>query len=186
MKAAYYNTPHVAIAVNYKAGSSSLARAVIAAHYPEIERRITGPSTFYPVGLGPDSVRWHRMCPKVHPMQRPVTALMVRHPVDRFVSACTESKVSSYSAKLSELESHGWGRDPHFWPQSRLAIGNTVMYFRFPDELDQLAEQADLMLPLPIINRANQAGPAPTADEVARIERLYDKDLVVYHQTYAD
>lgn len=185
MRSVYFDTPAAAVAVNYKAGSSSLARAIIAAHHPRIEAVLTTPhgsgtGTAYPVGFGPDTIRWHGQCPKVAPLDRPVTLLAVREPLDHFRSACAESRIENVDAKLAELEA-GWGRDPHFWPQSRLLQGNAVRLYRFPLDLDALALAAGLSLPLPDID-GGHGRPKPVLNEsqAARVLALYADDVALF------
>lgn len=184
MKTLYYATPSAAIAVNFKAGSATLARAVIAAHYPDIEARITaapgdGNGTAYPDGMGADDVRWHAQCPKVDPAERPLVLVALRDPVEKFRSACAESGVSDVNGKLDELESAGFGRNAHFWPQERLLVKGCRLY-RFPEDLEALARDAGLILPLPNIPTRGIEKPALTAAQARRVRTLYANDQTVF------
>jgi hypothetical protein len=188
MKTSYYDTPQVAVAVNFKVGSATLARAIIAAHHPDINSVMTTPhgagnGTAYPAGKSADNMRMHSFCPKLaDPKDRPVTLLAVRDPVEKFRSACVESKVSDVDAKLTELETNGFTRDVHFWAQSRLLEGNEIKLYRFPSDLDALATEAGLSLPLPDIDGGNDSGTKPTltSKQLERVQAIYADDIALY------
>ena len=188
MQTSYFNTPSAAVAVNFKVGSATLARAIIAAHHPDINSVLTTPSgngngTAYPAGQSADTVRTHAFCPKLaDPKDRPVTLLVVRDPVDKFCSACVESNVTDIDAKLAELETKRPHRDGHFWPQSRLLKGNLVKLYKFPADLDALAIAAGLALPLPNIDGGNDPDSKPVLSEeqLARVQAIYAADIALF------
>lgn len=188
MKTSYFDTPNAAVAVNFKVGSATLARAIIAAHHPDIDSVLTTPhgngnGTAYPEGQSVDSIQAHGLCPQLDdPKDRPVTLLAVRDPVEKFRSACAESKVADVDANLADLETEGFTRDPHFWPQSRLLEGNSIKLYRFPTDLDALAVDAGLTLPLPNIDGGNDPGTKPTltGEQLARVEAIYADDIALY------
>ena len=188
MKTSYFNTPNAAVAVNLKVGSATLARAIIAAHHPDIDSVLTTPhgngnGTAYPAGNSADSIRTQSLCPKLaDPKDRPVTLLAVRDPVEKFRSACVESKVVDVDAKLTDLETNAFPRDAHFWLQSRLLEGNLIKLYRFPSDLDALATEAGLSLPLPNIDGDNDSGAKPVLSQaqVARVQAIYADDIALY------
>lgn len=188
MKTSFFDTPNAAVAVNFKVGSATLARAIIAAHHPDINSVLTTPhgdgnGTAYPVGKSADSIRAHGLCPRIaDPKDRPVTLLAVRDPVEKFRSACVESKVVDVDAKLTHLETNGFTRDSHFWLQSRLLEGNTIKLYRFPQDLDALAVEAGLSLPLPNIDGGNDPTlkPTLTPEQLARVEAIYGDDTALF------
>jgi hypothetical protein len=181
MKSGYLNTPNAAIALNFKVGSSTLSRAVIAAHQPELNAQLVdGVGFHYPAGMSADDLPLQGLCDKVNPSERPVILLLVRNPVDKFRSACAESSIDDVDAKLTELVSD-WGGDVHFWPQSRLLFGTTKLYV-FPDHLEDLATEADLALPLPNINVKDDTATKPTltAEQQTRVEAIYADDIELF------
>jgi hypothetical protein len=184
MKSTYLDTPQAALALNFKVGSASLARAVIAAHHPELNAKLSdGTSVHYPAGKSAENTRWHGLCPKVNPSERPVVLLPVRDPIEKFRSACAESNVSDVDAKLTTLEAYqeaDWGKDVHFWPQSRLLFGTTKLY-AFPDHLNTLATDAGLSLPLPDIDGEHgRSKPDLTSEQVARVSVIYADDIALF------
>jgi len=182
----YFDTPEAAVAINFKVGSSTLARSIIATHHSAIDSLLTTPhgngnGTAYPAGKTANSSRWHGLCPKVSPHERPVTLLAVREPVDHFRSACAESNITDIDSLLTSLETTGQGRDPHFWPQSRLVQGNSVKLYRFPQDLDALALEAGLTLPLLNIDGGHShPKPTLTPEQEARVLAVYAADATLY------
>ena len=81
-----------------------------------------------------------------------------------------------------DLETNGFTRDSHFWLQSRLLEGNLIKLYRFPSDLDALATEAGLSLPLPNIDGDNDpsAKPVLSQDQVARVQAIYADDIALY------
>ena len=185
MKNLYLDTPNAAIALNYKVGSSTLSRAVIAAHHTALNAKLSdGTSVHYPAGKSADDTRWHGVCPKVDAADRPVVLLLVRDPVEKFRSACAESQVQDVNAKLTDLEAD-WTRDAHFWPQSRLIADTTKLYL-FPDHFEDLATEAGLSYPLPDIDGGhNRTKPKLTSKQLARVKAIYAADIELYNSIAA-
>lgn len=180
MKSTYLDTPTAAVALNFKVASSSLSRAVIAAHHAAIEEQINDPfRVHYPAGKSADNTRWQGICPKINPADRPVVLLLLRDPFDKFRSACAESRVADVDAKLTELEA-GFGRDMHFWPQSRLLYGVTKLY-RFPVDMEDFANEAGLTYPLPDIDGGHKR-PKPSINhkQLERLKTIYADDIALY------
>jgi hypothetical protein len=184
MNTRYFITPNHSIALNFKVASSSIARAVIAAFNPEKESLITTPhgngnGTAYPEGKDADSIRWHSLAESEQEPTKPVM-LLVREPVEKFRSACSESGVTDIDAKLTALESD-WGRDAHFWSQSRLLKGAGALYV-FPEHLEQFAADAGLAYPLPLIPSVPRAEkPDLTESQLARIAVIYADDVMLFN-----
>ena len=81
-----------------------------------------------------------------------------------------------------DLETNSFTRDPHFWLQSRLLEGNLIKLYRFPSDLDALATEAGLSLPLPNIDGDNDPGAKPVLSQaqVARVQAIYADDIALY------
>jgi hypothetical protein len=86
----YYGTPKYSVALNAKVGSSSMARAIIQQFYPRQDWLIR--TAAYPEGKSPETELWHWMCSGSPTPTKPVV-LLVRDPVDRFVSACQQINI---------------------------------------------------------------------------------------------
>lgn len=187
MKSLYYNTPDKAIAVNFKVGSATIARAVIRDHQLDTESLLTTPhgggsGTAYPEGKSADDMRWHGFVDKCEAFDKPTTLLLVRDPLEKFRSACAEDGITDVDAHLDWLEANPHsGQRVHFWPQSRLLQGNTVKLYKFPEQIDDLATEAGLTLPLPNIAGSNPPKPTLTAEQTVRVEALYAGDITLYN-----
>jgi len=180
----YFITPSHSVAFNAKVASSTLARAIIAAFHPDKEQMIQSAS--YPEHLGPDSVRWHSVCPKQREPSKPVV-LIVREPIARFCTAMAQVGMTDVDAALAALEQDGTVKphrrvihlrnDVHFRHQHGLLRGGTA--FRLED-LDEAAEFIGLSLPLPQINEARRQKPDLTPEQGARVLAYYADDAALY------
>lgn len=179
MNTPYLDTPNAALALNFKVGSSSLARATILAHHPKVNKLLTQ-GMHYPQGISPDNLRWHGRCPKVKPEDRDVVLLPIRDPIEKFCSACAETRKEDVDALLDELEQQKVS-DVHFGEQYRYAIEGKTKLYRFPDHLESLAQDAGLAYPLPDIDGGhNRPKPELTEEQTSRVTRLYQKDIALY------
>lgn len=180
----YFLTPNYSVAFNAKVASSTLARAVIAAFHPALEAGIQRAS--YPAYLGPDSVRWHSVCPTEKEPSQPVV-LVVREPVARFRTAMAQANLTDVDAALASLEQDAdvqfprrrrkLRMDAHFRHQHELLQGGTA----FPlEDLDEAATFIGLSLPLPTINEASRPKPTLTPEQEARVLAYYAADAELY------
>jgi hypothetical protein len=80
----YYDTPNYSVALNAKVGSSSMARAIIRQFQPKQDWLIR--TAAFPAGVTAEDRQWHWMAKGVRTPDKPVV-LLVRDPVDRFISA---------------------------------------------------------------------------------------------------
>lgn len=172
MKSQYIKAGSAHFALNFKAATSSIARAIVSTHYPEIEDNLAN-NTSYPEGMSVDNSRWHSQLPKTEKPEGEVI-LIVRDPVERFRSACAETGKSPEEA-LSEQGQ----RNNHFWPTSRLLVDGCKLY-RFESDLDAAATALGLSLPLTNIAGDNPPKPTLTAEEQAQVESVYADDIALY------
>lgn len=192
----YYDSGSVAVAVNFKVASASLARAVIKAHHPEMEAGITthwtpgftGPCVAYPEGRNAENMRWQTKVPKVDPDEKPVLLLM-RDPVEKFRSACAEDKITDVNRLLNVLEAgtpENWEKLLHFWPQCRFLQNVRVKAYRIERDLEQFCADAGLEYPMSWIGPAGHNGaekPDLTIEQVNRVKAIYADDYVLYDST---
>lgn len=83
----YYNTPNYSVALNAKVGSSTMARLIIKQFYPKEHQKIN--YARFPNGITENQKQWHWMCPGSPEPDKPIV-LMVRNPIDRFITACQQ------------------------------------------------------------------------------------------------
>jgi hypothetical protein len=191
MRNIYYNTPNAAVAANYKSGSATLARAVILAYQPETEAMLNntsgdGNGLAYPPGKSAANTRWHGLVATCDASDKPATLIPVRDPIEKFRSACAEDNITDVDAHLDWLEENpDIPRLAHFWPQSRLIAGNLVKLYRFPADLDALATEAGLALPLPNIAGDNQPKPTLSPTQLVRVQAIYADDITLFESIAA-
>lgn len=180
----YFITPNYSVAFNAKVASSTLARAIIAAFYPEQEHLIQ--TAAYPKGRGPDTNPVHWLCPKEKQPSKPVV-LIVREPVDRFCSAMYQIGQTDIDTILTALEKDEEIQFParklkirdnvHFRHQNELLSGGTAFKL---ENLDDVAILIGLSLPLPIINEANSNKPELTLQQKQRVLEYYVNDRILF------
>lgn len=89
----YFDTPNYSVAINAKVGSTALALAIIRKWHRAREWDVRARTT--PDGrVAPQNDQWHQLVPQKIAADKPVV-LLVRDPVDRFISACHQIKLLS-------------------------------------------------------------------------------------------
>jgi len=181
----YQITPSYCFAVNPKVGCTSFSRAIVETHYPAIY------AAEIKQGANPDKYSWAAYCPNLETPDRPVL-LLVRHPVDRFISAVQQVSLSVEVALDCLLNNIPYSfphrskptylrDDEHFSCQSRLVtVGATVLLF--PDQL-QTAVNLLQLKGLPHLNQARGPKPTLTAAQISQVAYLYAKDLELFERT---
>lgn len=158
----FYILPHCCIARNYKVASLSIAKAVVETYYPHL---IESVNTALPSWQ--DDMIWQSLAPQTETPLAPVLLLM-RDPVERFLSACAMLGLSVDEGLESD--------DIHFSPQYTDCVTDI---YRFPDGIHSFCRHA--VLPdLPVINRGNIKPPLTQRE---KIESRYADDMKVYSQT---
>jgi hypothetical protein len=199
----YFILPTCYIAFNAKAGSSTLACAIVKTYYPDIETKIIEdhqkqlsvfsndfvkklPKSFTNNALNSFGV-WQRICPQTDTPDK-LVLLPIRNPIERFKSSVAQFNLDVDEA-LNALENETkvlWRNieiclttNVHFKLQSELITTETKIY-KFPEQLNQLAIDAGLNLPLPIINQNKQEKPKLSIKQIERIEKYYLEDKQLY------
>lgn len=188
----YFITPDFCVAVNYKVGSSSLARLIIHEFYPEIDANIQNGAYVFP---DDGTVGWHFLCPMTTKPDKPVI-LLVRDPVARFVSGLRQLSIppQQINSFLECLETgKNWRyssffaapacADVHFQSQCALACGETHL-FAFPEHIAPAVRLLGARNPLP------RANPSPrksslTRSQTLRVLKYYEKDAALFSSIVA-
>jgi len=188
----FYITPTHNIAIVSKVGSSSLNSAILTTYYPEkITISVGAPIPHV------DMLNRARS-PKTHRPNLPVL-MLVRDPIERFRSACTEVAIVYEQLDPTEAEFVVWvdqmldkletvgmetRKDYHFCPQVNwLYAGSTIKLYSYPADMDAIAAEAGLPVPLPVINSAedqDRVKPVLTASQIARVEAFYADDIALF------
>lgn len=87
----YYSTPNYSVSLNAKVGSSTMARLIIKSFYPKEHKKIS--YARFPNGITENQKQWHWMCPGSPTPDKPIV-LLVRNPIDRFVTACQQIAIN--------------------------------------------------------------------------------------------
>jgi len=194
----YFDTPKFCVALNAKCGSSSLARAIIRQFQPKQEWLIC--TAAFPAGKTAADRQWHWMCKGKATPDKPVV-LLVRDPVERFVSACQQIGISTKDVDAA-IESLSKGKpvpslakrprrrgdksrpgllreNIHFRNQHSLAAGETLC-FRFPEHLPDVAKLLGIEGDLPKDNAAKRDKPVLTKKQEAAVKALYAEDAALF------
>lgn len=185
----YFVTPNYCVALNAKSGSTSVVKRLIDTFAPEWERRLR--TAHYPAGIGPADMPLHSYMPSTATPDRPV-ALMVREPLDRFLSGVAylqidvdhaiESLVMGTAVvatgRLGGQRSTVLRRNIHFRRQADMPYGETHL-FRFPDHIQDLGALLGIG-PVPQLNITPRPKPPVTADQRAAILDYYAADVALF------
>jgi hypothetical protein len=182
----YFVTPSHSVAVIPKAGSASLALAILRSFYPHKSQLMD--AAHYPAGRNAENTLWHSFVPQEKTPTKPVVAV-IRDPVSRFCSACAFMGLSVADAVLDSLE-HGQeiegrrgrkffaAKNPHFRRQAPLATAGASL-FRF-EHIDAAAELLGLAVPLLNVNKSRQPKIDLTPSQVDRVLGYYADDHSLY------
>jgi hypothetical protein len=188
----YFKTPNYSVALVTKAGSSTLAYAIIKQYQPAMWTTIQ--SADYPAGMTALDVRFHSRVARELEPTKPVV-IGVRHPVERFRSACAQVRIDDVDLAIDSLENGtiiqrarplNVQQNEHFTHQHMLqAVGGNHL-FKFPQHLDQMATLLGLALPLPAVNEADmRPKPVLTPLQEQRVKDYYRKDLELFQSITA-
>ncbi|WOO43162.1 hypothetical protein [Rubellicoccus peritrichatus] len=166
------------VAMIGKSGSSSLGKALLEQHFPERMPK------FYGADPG-NRPGWQSFVPTTDKPSGKVY-ILVRDPVERFISACAQMRCSDRVDKL--LDRMEQGED--------IAVKNfhlmkVVQYVRedcdckfiqFPTGISKLTKALKLSSPIDTVNDASNNPPKPnlTDEQVQRVSAYYKEDLKLY------
>lgn len=183
----YIDLPNYCVAYNGKAGISSFARAIITKYFPEHEPQVKQ--------LLEENIENHHrhlyffMVKKVITANKPVV-LLVRNPIDRFLSAMNQIHFEDVDAALNALENKSTLKIPvnskplylyqdvHFRKQiSYLSHENYL--FRFPDHILEAAELLELGYIMKL-NSSRKPKIQLSESQLKRVKDFYKKDLQLF------
>lgn len=211
----YYDTPSHSVALNAKVASSSIAKAIV--------------HQFYPIGLKIVTIKkdkqYHYLCPGSHIPDKPIV-LLIRDPLERFLSACSELKITQeevglaidslindtlfINKKPADITQETWEQaqkflsqsfdqrveylqklnlpiprknylrdDVHFYHQHSYIIKNATC-FRFPRDIDALANFLHLSNGIECLNENNGLKLQLTNQQKIDIQSYYFKDQQLF------
>lgn len=175
----YFENPHGdPVACIGKVGSSAIAKALVLKYWPERKPTTAG----YPMENTP---LWHIGAKKLKSPERAI--IPVRDPVNRFYSACTQSRLDP--ALVLQLIGEGGEGSPlhrfHFAPVSLWHIPGCKVV-RFPDGVDELVKLMGLES-LPQTNdseRMHEWRPSPlTKSQIRKLGDIYADDINLFNSS---
>lgn len=203
----YFVLPHCYIAFNAKVASSALACAIVTKYYPERydhavedynktwsqfsqQFKDSLPESFqtmFKTDFKNSKTFWQNICKRSNKPEKPVL-LAVRDPIIRFASTCAYMG-RDVEQVLHALETDGSmvletvecnvRQNTHFLPQYIYMDGNCTAY-KFPDNLQQMCDDAGLNWPLEKINEGKHMKPVLTPEQVERIKIVYSEDIKLF------
>ena len=181
----YIDIPDYCIAYNAKVGCTSLSRAIITKYYPEHEEEVARFIDLH--HAGPISFTKAK---KLKYAYKPVV-LMVRHPVERFISATNQVGIEDIEIAISALEDKSLYKlthvskpiylyqDIHFKSQySLLSHENHV--FRFPEHIKDVEQFLGLGC-MKVLNKSVKPKPPLNDSQIERILSHYKLDMDLYN-----
>lgn len=182
MRRPYFVAGDRLLGFNAKAGSSSLVREIIRRYYPEHESGLTFDG----------NVRHHGCVEKLSEPDRPVVVVL-RDPVQRFLSAMVQTGLDDVAAVMEELQTdagrvesrEGGGllsEDVHFLPQSRFT--GELKYFPI-DRIGEAAAELGVRRPLRLNASDPSRRPAITQAQADAVRDYYAADVDLWQQVTA-
>jgi hypothetical protein len=177
------------IAIVYKVGTSTLSRAIIEQEQPDqLDILLNG--TRWGSGTSFEQGYNHRFVKRTE-VDGKELLFPVRDPVERFRSACAQVwKAGPLKDKtLEELIADApTSINPHFRPHTffldKYRNASQVKLYKFPEHFDQMATDAGLTLPLPVVNESGTK-PDLTPEQVAQVEAIYADDIALFNSITA-
>jgi hypothetical protein len=189
-KLPFFVTPKYNVAINAKVCTSSLARAILETHYPDTADKYRRAA--FPAGKTYENVMWQSAVPKTTEPTLPVV-LLVREPVDRFLSAMAQVQITDVDAALDALEKgtpilcprpntvQDLRDNEHFVLQSVfLKVTSEALLYRYPVDLEALAGLLELQYPLPVMNETVVEKVMLTEPQNERVLAYYADDANLF------
>jgi hypothetical protein len=162
-----------------KCAGTTLARAIISAHYPAIAADLAEHRTV-------ETARLQRLVPKTESPDGTVH-MIVREPISRLQTAITMHgfTVAEVMSYLADTARPSWATAPlatnaHYARQSEWIIPGRTLLYRFDRDLDALANETGLVLPLPRLNVQTSPKVSITDSDLAAISAYYAADSSLY------
>lgn len=120
----------------------------------------------------PHFLTYYTMIEQTDAPEKPVLMLM-RDPVERFLSACAMNNTTVDDAIAVMQEGH-----PLFDKQSDYVTPDTTI-FRYPDQIKEFCDAAGFA-PLPVLNQSEYPKPKLTKKQKAAVEAYYADDISLW------
>jgi hypothetical protein len=129
---------------------------------------------YYPRLKHIDNVTLHFKIPSVIDDGKRELVAVIRNPVERFLSGCARKKWT-IEYGIEELKKDS--PDFHIRAQyTFLSEKRETKFFKFPDQIDEIANYLGLPTPVPKLN-VSSSKPIPTDEQLAWLTEYYKKDF---------
>lgn len=146
-----------------RTASTSLLTLIQEKYYPRLEKV--------------KNVTLHFKIPSVIDDGKRELVAVIRDPIDRFLSGCAR-KNWTVEQGIEELKKEV--PDLHIRPQiSFLSEKRETKLFKFPDQIDEIAEYLGLSTPVPRKN-VSKSKPAPTLEQIDWLTEYYAEDFKLW------
>ena len=133
---------------------------------------------YYPFLAKIDNVTLHFKIPSIVDDNKSELLAVLRNPIDRFLSGCAR-KNWTVTQGIEELKKDNV--DLHIRPQSSfLSEDRSTKFFKFPDQIDELATYLGLPTPVPRKN-ISKSKPIPNNEELIWLTEYYKKDFELFN-----
>jgi hypothetical protein len=183
----YICNKKILVAENHKAASTSIAKAILQKYYPNKK-----------LATDLDFRRFHIEIPKAQSCVGKEVCVVVRDPIDRFISLVTFMglipMVDTIIDQLSALN------NPDDIPEFQTPYGHVALnslfhpqigfateakkksYFKYPTGLDSLSNKLGLETPLEKLNITHSNKIILNDDQIQKLSIIYQQDLNLYNE----
>jgi hypothetical protein len=185
MRGVLWHNNDVGIALVTRSGSHSIFKHVLKHYYPENNQEEINPSCY-------DDTIWHpvKNLSNVYDLRYDSHifknidnfAIMVRNPLERFVSSCARKNCTPIEGLTNMQE------DVHFWSiYSMGIIMESAQYFLFPSQIEDCLSYLKLPTPLQKLN-SEEASKKPNLNksELEIFNTIYANDIQLYNNLLKD
>lgn len=175
----YIETPKYDFCLNPKTGSTSLLSLIYRKYY-DPDHTVTFPN----------SAHYLARCKHTEVPFNPII-LIVRHPVNRFLSAMTHMGFDDVDFCIKSIKNKTIIKykkyydkkriidDPHFRPQFNLIFGETHL-FKFKEHFNDVLDLLEIEETIPHLNVANKEKPILTKEQEEFLLEYYKEDLKLF------
>jgi len=168
----WIKTPSKTFFIPARSGSTAIYSSVLEKFYPERlnQWKLSG------------EIQPHRFMERESIPSNP-TAILLRDPVQRFISSCARIKASPQDALNFNIPINEY---LYFIPVTEIVKDFTnIKYFKFPDQINDFAEYLELSIPVNIENESEiGTKPVLTNDELSKVQDIFADDIDLFNSLY--
>lgn len=173
----YVDTPEYCFAINPKTGCTSILSLIYSKYYDNT------------IDIAFDNANHYILRSRFYTVPFKPVILIIRDPIDRFLSAMDQVGLDDVESCLDSLTSHKKimyqgkmrrvSEDAHFRHQYSLIFGQTHL-FRFLDHYDDILRLLNIESPMVHLNKAKGLKPTLSSSQRLAIINHYAEDMELY------